>query len=166
MFGTATLASTAAFSHQVPVLSTLLLSVCRTPQSSVFLCSVTGWGVCRFWGVFRVLMIRMWFICLCFTHILCVHRELSICTLHWVWDENLWTGGPSGVLHGHTGPDHGGVASVPPQPCIQTWKAPSQRAIPQSRGSKWGQQSIPSRNGSSRSWKCVERLQFVYKSQL
>lgn len=169
MYGTTTLASTAAFSHQVPVLSTLLVSVCGTPQSTVrphFICSVTVWGVCRVWAICRALMIRMWFVCRCFAHALCVHWELSICTLHCMWDENLWAGWASRVFHGHTGPYHGRVASVPPQPCIQTWKAPGQSTIPQSRGSKWGQQSIASWNGSSRSWKCVETLQFVYKSQL
>lgn len=137
MDGTTRLASTAALPHSFPVPSTVGGCVCGTPGPTVqphFFWSVTVWGVCRVWGICRALVIRVWFAALRFAHIWRVHRELSVSTLHRMWDENLRTGGASRVFHGHAGPYHGRVASVPPQPCVQTWKS----TIPQSRGSKWG----------------------------
>lgn len=115
--------------------------VCRTPRSTVlprFFCSVTVWGVCTVWGIHRALLIRMGFVGCCFAHILCAHWEWSVSPLHCMWEEDLRTGRPSRVFHGHACPYHGRVASVPPQACVQTWKAPGQSAVPQSRRSKWG----------------------------
>lgn len=79
-----------------------------------------------------------------------------------MWYDHLCAWGASRVFHSHTGPNHGRIASIPPEPR----EPPTQCAVPQCGSPKGGYESAPGRPGTSARGEGAEAFQFVHKSQV
>lgn len=102
--------------------------------------------------------------CLYFSHFLQAH--CLFWGLHCMRYDYLSTGETSRIFHSHTGSNHGGIASIPPQSRIQSRQATTERTVPQPSGAKGCQQCIPRRNRGSMRQERVETFQFVHKPQV